>query len=268
MNSNTGYRNYPLFVLLGGILIGSAGGAWAASPAPSGDNDLKTRGPAGTVKISPEPGVATPKPAALTTAPQTGSKPLNFTVNYVYRRSGQGPLKPLVDGGVLNSGDHYKIQFTPSEDGYIYIFQVDSTKAIYRLFPMTSFGGVQVNNVNPVRAGVTYYLPARDKSFQLDNVVGTENIVFMAFRQPNQDLEQKYESLAKAREAQDSAKVDNLQTAIKNNFKTRGLAAIVDDPKKETATVTWKSAESFTMPLQRLDNLCEDCMSIIEFQHK
>jgi len=46
------------------------------------------------------------------------------------------------------------------------------------------------------------------------------------------------------------------------------LAAIVDDPEKKTTTVPWKPAESFTMPVQHLDNLCEDCMSMIEFEHK
>ncbi len=254
----------PLLVLLGGVLIGVAGNVSAASP--SSETDLTTRGPAGTVKITPEPGTATPKPASITS--QSGAKPLGFKVNYVYRPGGQGPLKALVDGSVLNSGDHYKIQFTPVEDSYVYIFQVDSSKAIYRLFPMTSFGGVKVDNLNPVRAGTTYHLPAKDKSFQLDNNVGSESILFLAFRQPNQALEQQYEDLVKARLSRDNAKADNLQTAIKSNFKTRGLAAIVDDPEKKTATVPWTPTESFTIPARRLDNLCADCINMLTFDHR
>lgn len=263
MNSKTRWWNCPLLALFGGTLIGIAGGVDAADP--TSDTDLKTRGPAGTVKIAPEPGGATPKPASLT--PQAG-KPLSFKVNYVYRPGGQGPLKPLTEGSVLNSGDHYKIQFTPAENSYVYIFQVDSSRAIYRLFPMTDFGGVKVNNINPVQAGVTYSLPAKDKSFKLDNNVGSESILFLAFRQPNQMLEQQYESLVKARLAQDNAKADNLQTAIKSNFKTRGLAAIVDDPEKKTATVPWAPTESFTMPVRRLDNLCADCINMVTFEHR
>ncbi|MBK8535617.1 MAG: DUF4384 domain-containing protein [Candidatus Competibacteraceae bacterium] len=262
MICKTYWWNYSLLILLGGVLSGTAGGA----DNPSSDTDLKTRGPAGTVKIAPEPGGATPKPASLT--PQTALKSLNFKVNYVYRPGGQGVLKPLVDGSVLNSGDHYKIQFTPEENGYVYIFQVDSSKAIYRLFPMTNFGGVKVDNLNPVRAGVTYHLPAKDKSFQLDNIVGLESILFLAFRQPNQALEQQYEELLKARLAKDNSKADNLQTTIKSSFKTRGLAAIVDDPEKKATTVQWTSAESFTIPVQRLDNLCADCVSMISFDHR
>lgn len=256
--------NYPLVALLGGVLIGVSGSVGAASP--SSDADLTTRGPAGTVKIAPEPGTTAPKPASLT--PQAGAKPLSFKVNYVYRPGGQGSLKPLVDGSVLHSGDHYKIQFTPAENSYVYIFQVDSSKAIYRLFPMTEFGGVKVNNLNPVRAGVAYHLPAKDKSFQLDNNVGSESILFLAFRQPNQALEQQYEDLIKARLSQDRAKTNDLQTAINSNFKTRGIAAIVDDPEKKTAAVPWTPTESFTVPVQHLDNLCADCISMITFEHR
>lgn len=251
-------------VLIGSLLFGMVGGVKAADP--SANTGLTTRGPAGTVKITPEPGGATVKPASLSTP--SSSNALNFKVNYVYRPSGQGPLKPLSEGSVLNSGDHYKIQFTPAEDSYVYIFQVDSSKAIFQLFPMTSFKGVKVDNLNPVKAGVTYYLPAKDKSFKLDNNVGSESILFLAFRQPNRALEQQYEALLKARLSKDDAKADNLQNAINASFKTRGLAGIVDDSEKKTTTVSWTAQESFTVPVRHLNNLCDDCISMITFEHR
>lgn len=263
MSYKTCWWQYPLITLLGGVLIGATGSVGAADPS---SDDLKTRGPAGTVKITPEPGGATPRSATFT--PQTAVKPLSFKVNYVYRPGGRGPLKPLAENSILHSGDHYKIQFTPAEDGYVYIFQVDSAKAIYRLFPMTEFGGVTVNNLNPVRAGVTYHLPAKDKSFQLDQNVGPETILFLAFRQPNQALEEQYETLVKARLNQDKTKVAGVQVAMQSSFKTRGLAAIVDDPEKKTTTIPWAPAESFTMPVQRLDNLCADCINMMTFEHR
>ncbi|MCP5195656.1 MAG: DUF4384 domain-containing protein [Gammaproteobacteria bacterium] len=250
--------------LIGGILL-TTGSVDAADPAA--DTDLTTRGPAGTVKITPESGKVTATPASLSSPSPSPSKALNFKINYVYRPGGQGALKPLVDGSVLNSGDHYKIQFTPAEDSYVYIFQVDSTKAMFRLFPMASFGDVKVNNLNPVKAGSTYHLPAKDKSFKLDENVGSEAILFLAFRQPNQELEQQYEALVKARLSRDSSKANNLQNAINTSFKTRGLAGIVDDPAKKTTTVSWTATESFTVPVQRLDNLCDDCISMINFEH-
>lgn len=263
MSYKTCWWQYPLIILLGGVLIGITSRVSAAAPSP---DDLKTRGPAGTVKITPEPGAATPRPATFT--PQTAVKPLSFKVNYVYRPGGRGPLKPLAEGSVLTSGDHYKIQFTPAEDGYVYIFQVDSAKAIYRLFPMTEFGGVTVNNLNPVRAGVTYHLPANDKSFQLDQNVGPETILFLAFRQPNQALEEQYEALIKARLSQDKTKVAGVQMAMQSSFKTRGLAAIVNDPEKKTTTIPWVPTESFTMPVQHLNNLCNDCINMMTFEHR
>ena len=83
------------------------------------------------------------------------SKSLSFKVNYFYRAVDQGSFKPFTDGTVLHSGDHYIIQFTPSEDSYVYIFQIDSNQGVYQLFPMESFKGVELDNRNPVRAGMT-----------------------------------------------------------------------------------------------------------------
>lgn len=264
MTYNARWHYYLPAALLGGALFGVAGIVGATNP-PS-DSDLTTRGPAGTVRVTPEPGTVAPQPASLPSP--VSSKPLSFKVNYVFRPGGRGPLKPLVEGSVLNSGDHYKIQFTPAEDGYVYIFQVDSSKAIFQLFPMTSFGGVRVDNLNPVKGGVTYHLPAKDKSFKLDDTVGSETIVFLAFREPNRALEQQYEELITARLSRDGAKASGLQTAMNANFRTRGLAGIVDDPQKKTTTVPWTAAESFTMPVQNLDNLCADCISMVTFEHR
>ncbi|MCP5420858.1 MAG: DUF4384 domain-containing protein, partial [Gammaproteobacteria bacterium] len=207
------------------------------------------------------------KTVSLTPNAPEAPKPLSFKLNYVYRPNGQGDLKPLVDGSTLASGDHYKIQFTPKEDSYVYIFQVDSSQAIYRLFPMKSFGGVAVNNLNPVKAGKTYHLPADDKSFQLDNQKGPESIIFLAFREPNQELEQQYEALVKARLGKDTTHANKLQANIRGGFKTRGLAGIVDDPSKESSQVSWTETESFSVPTQRLDNLCSDCISLVNFEH-
>lgn len=264
MISKICWRQHLPLALIGSLWLGVAGNVGAADS--SADADFTIRGPAGTVKITPESGSATAKPASLSTP--GSSKPLNFKVNYVYRPGGQGPLKPLAEGSVLNSGDHYKIQFTPTEDGYVYIFQMDSSKAIFQLFPMTSFGGVKVDHLNPVKAGVTYHLPAKDKSFKLDDNVGPESILFLAFRQPNQALEQQYEALVKARLSRDNTQASNLQNAINTSFKTRGLAGIVDDPEKKTTTVPWTAKESFTLPVRHLNNLCDDCISMITFEHR
>ncbi|MGH8552562.1 MAG: DUF4384 domain-containing protein, partial [Methylococcales bacterium] len=63
-------------------------------------------------------------------------KPISFEINYAYRSGGKGELKQIEDGTVLHTGDYYKIQFTPREDGHVYIFQVDSNNTVFQLFPM------------------------------------------------------------------------------------------------------------------------------------
>jgi hypothetical protein len=97
-----------------------------------------------------------------------------FQVNYLYRPAGQADFQKITDGSELHSGDYYKIWFTPQEDSYVYIFQLDSSRTIHRLFPMESFKGVAVNQTNPVKAGRQYQLPAATQSFRLDHQVGQQ----------------------------------------------------------------------------------------------
>ena len=157
------------------------------------------------------------------------SKRLSFQESYKYWDRDQGALKPFVDGDVLYSGDHYIIQFTPSENSYVYIFQIDSNQGVYQLFPMESFKGVELDNRNPARAGITYILPAQDKSFQLDDRTGRETIYFMASRQPDQALEEQYEALSQARQEHRASLVKQLQEQLTTSIKTRGLGTVVSN---------------------------------------
>ncbi|MGF1529355.1 MAG: DUF4384 domain-containing protein [Candidatus Competibacterales bacterium] len=225
-------------------------------------NGITTRGPMGvTADTAPTPVRTTP------VQPLANVQPMSFEVNYVYRPGGRGELRALTDGAVLRSGDHYKIQFTPEQDGYVYIFQIDSKEAIYRLFPMDSFGSVDVSQHNPVKAGVTYTLPGDDKSFQLDQSKGVESIFFMAFRERNLPLESQYRNLVKALRSR-SEQLPLLAANMVNNIRVRGIAAIVDDPKGDTTQVQWDATESFQVPVRRVDNLCADCVTSITFKHR
>jgi hypothetical protein len=157
------------------------------------------------------------------------SKLLGFQVSYKYWTGDQGSFKPFTDGAVLHSGDYYTIHFTPREDSYVYIFQIDSNQGVYQLFPMESFKGVALDNRNPVRAGMTYVLPAQDKSFQLDDRTGRETIYFMASRQPDQTLEEQYEALSQARQEQRDSLIKQLQEQLTTSIKTRGLGTVVSN---------------------------------------
>lgn len=118
--------------------------------------------------------------AVQTVSSQSSKTGLDFSIRYVYRRGQHGEFKPLNEGSVLQSGDFYKIIVTPKQDSHLYIFQLDGANKLYRLFPMQSFKGVQLGNVNPVKANQTYYLPAKSKSFKLDTQTGTEKLYLLA----------------------------------------------------------------------------------------
>ena len=90
----------------------------------------------------------------------------------------------------------------------------------------------------------------------------------MAFRQPNQDLENQYDALLKARQQNNSVRTNQLEAQLAQNLKTKGLGAIVPDPKQAETELPWSEKETFSVPAQRLDKLCSGCVSVITFEHR
>ena len=141
--------------------------------------------------------------------------PIKLEVTYSYRVDGEDKLQPLTNDSVVNSGDHYKVQFRSAENAYVYIFQIDSSAQIYQLFPLQQgLGEATAANDNPVKADQTYFIPDKDKAFQLDDQVGSEHIHVLAFREQNKDLEQLVKQLESAREQQNSRLIEELQNSI------------------------------------------------------
>jgi len=159
---------------------------------------------------------------------------------------------------MLKSGDHYKIVFRTEQDCYVHIFQLDSTKQIFRLFPMNAFKGVAVNQSNPVKGGQTYTLPADDKAFVLDNMTGAERIYLIASRNRNHKAEKLYAEI-KSGLKDDKALMRFLSAK-------RGLDSIATDKQ---ATIKWKETNDiFTVMQQRLENMSEDSVHILSFKHQ
>lgn len=203
--------------------------------------------------------------ATLTT--NADEKDLDFKVTYQYRRAGKGNFKPLTGKTTLHSGDHYKIIFTPKQDGFVSIFQIDAANKLQRIFPMESFNGVVVNNHNPVKAGKTYYIPAQDKSFVLDNQVGTETIYFTASLHSDIVLEKQFEVLQQLESHPEQKRAELAQSQLANIMKSKGFSKIVSDNSSETAT--WKEQdETFTTPLQKMENMCQGCVQVLTFKHE
>jgi hypothetical protein len=206
----------------------------------------------------------------FTPVPDSPANYLLFKINYVYRSGGKGDFKQLTDGGVLRSGDHYKIIFTPTVTCYVYIFQIDSANKIYRLFPMESFGGVTVNNFNPVRDGKTYYIPAEKKSFVLDQQIGAEKIYFLSSRQRDPELEQQYEQYLEAQGQKSDLEQQLVQIdqVLQYAMEVRERGNVVFDPA-ETERNTWEEeGQTFSVLQQRLENLCDGCVYVLTFRHE
>lgn len=218
-----------------------------AAVLPEAGRSFKTRGPTSTLISDP--------------------KPLSFKINYVYREGGAGELKSIEDGTILHTGDYYKIQFTPEDDGYVYIFQVDTSNNVFQLFPMEQWGDMVLNNRNPVRSGITYSLPSENQSFVLDEHRGKETIYFVGTRTEDPKIAKLAEQLKEARKQGDNQNDLRIQDDLQQALKTRGLARIVADPASQTE-VTWTNEESFKLPAQRLDELCDKCTNVITFEHQ
>jgi len=222
---------------------------------------------------------------------------LSFNVNYVYRAKGMGDLKPIKKGDILQSGDHYKIIFSPDKASYVYIFQVDSAGQVFQLFPLKGFKGASLDNRNPVKSGKTYILPAGDKAFILDKQAGLERIYFIASKERDTELESLYADVQKTRgkgtvkddgsaeklkrlfgsdaDSQNDSSVktatkeaapEDSQDKLKNRFKKRGVEGVAIDTAVQ---VPWKeSGNVFSIMGQKLENLGEENIHVLEFVHQ
>jgi len=212
--------------------------------------------------------------------PPTEAKPVNlqqaqalqFDIAYFYRSGGQGELKALENGAVLQSGDHYKIVFTPKQDAYVYIYQTDASAQVWQLFPMQEMKGVVVNHFNPVKAGQTYTLPAEKKSFFLDTQVGEELLYFVASKQPDAALEAAYKALQEQRKQPASPQLQVVSRGVVEQIRSRGPGGLIDDPTVKAKTeVQTEDGLSFVLSQKQLAGLCSGergCVNVLRFEHR
>jgi len=164
----------------------------------------------------------------------------------------------LREGTILHSGDTYKIVFTPKQDAYVYIFQVDGHNQLSRLFPNQRYGETPLSQPNHyVSAGRTYHIPSEQKSFQLDQNTGEEKIYFVATTEQDHELE----------------KLNNmtLKEAEPILLRGRGVSGIVDDPKGSSSRQQIKTEDGQVSHLanRKLFGECgNNCVSILTFKHR
>ncbi len=194
-----------------------------------------------------------------------------FELNFVYRAAGRGAPIPLTEGSTLYSGDHYKLMFTPTEECYVYIFQIDTMDKTQQIFPMEEFMGRRFHNVNPVHANQTYMIPTPDDWFRLDHNTGIERIYFWAMREPDHELErllEKTKSQPDLNEVTTMQLMDYADQVLDEAYEGgKGFDAIV----APSEPVRWHEKgkdQAFTAVQQRLQNMCDGCFYVLTFRHK
>ncbi len=165
---------------------------------------------------------------------------LDFKLDYYYYPDGdRSHSQLLANGSKLHSGDQYEIRLTPIEDSYIYIYQVDANLMLFDLVTLSKVD-------RKVKANQEYAIPFEGKTFELDDLIGTETVYFLAFKQANTVLENKFEEILQANEQGDKTKAENLQKYLIEEF----------DRKTRV-----EMAENY------LKGMCQNCVNIVSFEH-
>jgi Domain of unknown function (DUF4384) len=134
-------------------------------------------------------------------------------------QGGTEKLEELRTGGVLRSGNYYKIRFTTTEDSYVYIFQIDGSQTISQLFPHSEGSKPDIEGSNPVKAQRTYFVPSEHRSFILDSQVGQERIYPLVFSERNTAIEYLYQAMIEARDLQDTERLTEARRQLADTLK-------------------------------------------------
>ncbi len=187
---------------------------------------------------------------------------LNFSVSYVYCRESGGKISSLTDRSVLREGDVYKIFFTPQERCYVYIFQVGSSGGVQQLFPMSSFTGLNPENVNPVTPGKRYDIPGKDKSFELVAQTGLRSIYFLGFRRQNAELEERYQEMLVAQLNNNPMRLRIVQKKFKTLFETARAAAVMPEVRIDTENDLFDESTQVASALSYTERQIMDALNV------
>ncbi len=199
-------------------------------------------------------------------------KNASFKINYLYRDAGQGEPQSfnnpnLLKGDILKTGDTYKIIFQPPAKQHVYIFRIDSANKISRLFPTTDFSNAAKKNVNPVKKGKKYFVPAKNWSFKLEGATGKETIYTIVSDKPDKILEQQYTTML-AQQADYTNKQRRISRKEWHNaMKKRGVKNKF--LKEDSIPIKWKEGDQkLSAALLKLQNICDGCVNIVHFKHQ
>jgi hypothetical protein len=154
-----------------------AGGEALPQPVPSAAPAVA---PALAEAPAPQP-VQLAAVATKEAAPRSGAINVEFAM---LREGGKKPV-PVKNGDTLKSGDAYFFHIKASRECHLYLFQVDATGTVFRLFPNAKYH----TGANPVAAKARLTLPNEGEVFYLDQTTGREEFYFLASDEPVEALE-------------------------------------------------------------------------------
>ncbi|MEW6619233.1 MAG: DUF4384 domain-containing protein [bacterium] len=84
----------------------------------------------------------------------------------------------------LSSKDNYQFKIKPDTKCYLYIYQIDSSGKFDILFPNVKYS----RETNPLKEGVSYWIPSEDTCYYLDEKTGEEKLYFLASSRSSNNL--------------------------------------------------------------------------------
>lgn len=217
-----------------------------------------------TISMLPAPALEQeqePGPPPVTPAPKQQEiiQPLLGLQTAVIYRPGKLGETVLMSGGILKSGDQYKIVVEPEQDCYLYVFQRDSAGRLFPIFPRADR---RDGLANPVRGKIPYEFPGEGLYFFLDQRRGEEQIYFYSSTGPDGFIEQALQQLNQ-----------NLSDTGKHSIEKQLLQYLAT---KDTIS-TSRPGESYPLKgtngvqsinLNRVQKLSSDKLYIFSFNHQ
>jgi len=98
------------------------------------------------------------------------------------------------DGGILRSGDMFKVKFKLKDEAYVYVLSLDSLGNLAMLFPDRD--GIAGKKFKP---NELHTIPVKDKWFRLDENTGQETLYLIASPETIEDIAERIEKVKKPR---------------------------------------------------------------------
>jgi hypothetical protein len=173
-------------------------------------------------------------------------------------------LNPVLRDGVGRAapGDRLRVSFTPTEECWVYVIEVDATGYVQPVFPNPDVSAV----TNPVAAGTTVLIPDGDEPFELDGYRGEEHFFFLASRAPRTDLDRMLKLLQQRAVRPEPQSTTTVQTPV---IATRGIQGGSSRTRRsESVTTTSGATADFSVEQWLGEVGADEIVVSIPFQHR